>query len=194
MKNGLSGGYQLENAALAVTASLLLKRRGVDRITEENVRQGLAGVKWPGRLEYINGSVTAGKNLHFHYLLDGAHNPSGVEGLLETIAADAKERDKILVWGAMADKRSGQVFLRLAEEMREVILTRPESERAATAEQIMVHLPTELQRRCRLTRSVEEGLQLAEELAGKESLIVVAGSLYLIGEVRKALLGELVDE
>ena len=73
-----------------------------------------------------------------------------------------------------------------------IILTQPEGERAAPPSQLMEVLPENLRSRSHLITNVKEALLFAEQQAGAGDLIVVAGSLYLIGEVRSFLVGELV--
>ena len=74
-----------------------------------------------------------------------------------------------------------------------IILTQPAGERAATPQMLFDVMPVSLRERCHMIKNVEEALVYAEKKAKTDDLIVVAGSLYLIGEIRTLLLGELVS-
>ncbi|MEF2278958.1 folylpolyglutamate synthase/dihydrofolate synthase family protein [Deinococcus sp. YIM 134068] len=166
----LLGEHGARNAALAAAAA---HRLGVG---ESAIRMGTAGVRWPGRLEVLpwrGGRV----------LLDGAHNPDGARALAAALRGLGVEGVPV-VFGAAADKDLTGVAVALREVASEVILTRAVlSPRAADPAQLASFfggLPT------RLTSSPETAL----ELLAPGGLAVVCGSLYLIGEVRPLLLGE----
>ncbi|MDO9042138.1 MAG: cyanophycin synthetase, partial [Desulfocapsaceae bacterium] len=128
------------------------------------------------------------------YLLDGAHNPAGVESLVLTLRQEYEYKRLIVVWGAMLDKDLGNTLPLIAKLAAILLLTRPEGERAATPEQLLENLDAETRKRCECIAQVDQALARAEALAKAGDLIVVAGSLYLIGAVRKSLLGELVSK
>lgn len=200
LRCSMRGRYQIGNASLSLAALSLLHPHGFV-LSGQHIRQGLAQVRWPGRLEYfclermsravLNGaSGNTGKRVC--YLLDGAHNPAGVESLVRTLRAEYVYRRLIVVWGAMLDKDLGGTLPLIAELATVLVLTRPEGERAATPEQLLEHLPVDVRSRCQCVPVVEQALSHAESLAEKDDLVVIAGSLYLIGAVRRMLLGELV--
>jgi len=91
----LLGIYQAENAALAVAAVDALRARGWE-ISNGELRNGLAHARWPGRLEIIDRSPIV--------LVDGAHNPAGLERSLATVQGLAKDKPLVIVFGAMKDK------------------------------------------------------------------------------------------
>lgn len=109
----MKGGYQIGNAALALAAlETISKTLPVDG---EAIRQGLLSVTWPGRLEYFcladgkpvecPAEGAAGQPASFRrYLLDGAHNPAGVESLLAALVSEFHYDHLILVWACMGDK------------------------------------------------------------------------------------------
>ena len=159
-------------------------------------------MRWPGRLEHIcldrqsrkvseQGQATDEKTVC--YLLDGAHNPAGVESLVLTLHHEYEYNRLIVVWGAMLDKDLGNTLPLIAELAAVLLLTRPEGERAATPEQLLENLDAGPRKRCECLARVDQALVRAEALTEPGDLIVVAGSLYLIGAVRKSLLGELVS-
>jgi dihydrofolate synthase/folylpolyglutamate synthase len=127
------------------------------------------------------------------YLLDGAHNPAGVESLVQTLSKECNYQKLILVWGAMVDKDLQKTLPLVATLADKIILTKPDGERSAEPELLLQNVPERLQGKCTLHSNVEKAIQEAEGLAGEDDLILIAGSLYLIGASRKILLGELVE-
>ncbi len=184
----LRGAHQLENAALALAALELLEA-GLDC---QVAREGLRQVRWPGRLEYFPDLIWRGRKRDV--LLDGAHNPAGVESLLAALRADFADRRLILVWASMADKDFASCLAAMAGQGQRIILTRPESLRSAPPEQLRLALPESLRERAVVAPGVEEALALAYGLAGEGELICVAGSLYLVGKARALLAGELAGD
>ncbi|MDA8161044.1 MAG: bifunctional folylpolyglutamate synthase/dihydrofolate synthase [Desulfobacteraceae bacterium] len=186
----LRGAHQVENAALALAALELLETgRGLDC---QVAREGLLQVCWPGRLEYFPGLTWRGRKRDV--LLDGAHNPAGVESLLAALGADFADRRLIVVWASMADKDFAACLAAMAGHCQRIVLTRPESLRSATPEQLRLALPEALRERAVAAPGVEEALSLAYGLAGAGELICVAGSLYLVGKARALLAGELAGD
>jgi len=199
LRCSMKGDYQIENAALALATLELLGEAGFS-LSADRIRQGLALVKWPGRLEYFCLERTSRKQVQcpegagtLAYLLDGAHNPAGVESLVQTLTKECNYQKLILVWGAMVDKDLQKTLPLVATLADKIILTKPDGERSAEPELLLQNVPERLQGKCTLHSNVEEAIQEAEGLAGENDLILIAGSLYLIGASRKILLGELVE-
>jgi len=200
----LGGGHQVANSALAVaTLEVLAKDLPV---TQEAIREGLAAVRWPGRMEYfcldsVTGvevacpsdqeGVGGDSNLR-RYLLDGAHNPAGVKALRKALAQSFPHERVIMIWASMADKDVAPMLTEIAPLCARIIFTRPEFDRSATAMQLQSLLPESYQVLATSAESVAEALKVAVKEAAPDDLIVVAGSLYLIGAARKLLLGEVV--
>ena len=198
LRCSMKGDYQVANASLALAVIELLKEHGFS-LVEEQVRQGLANVQWPGRLEYFCLDRVSRKKVQcaglagsVAYLLDGAHNPAGVESLVQTLEKECSYQKLVLVWGAMVDKDLRKTLSLVAPLAYRIILTKPEGERSAEPELLFQHVPGNLQDRCTLYPNVDEAIGAAESLAADVDLILIAGSLYLIGASRKKLLGELV--
>jgi dihydrofolate synthase/folylpolyglutamate synthase len=172
----LAGIHQAENAATAVRAAELLAP--ALRIEPEAVARGVSSVRWPGRLERF---VARGKTV----LVDGCHNADGARALAEFLAGGSLRAD--LVFGAMADKDIEAMGRALAPAVGRIRFVRAsDSPRAATA--------VELERRFapgRPEARASENLSVAlEELLAAPAAdpIIVAGSLYLVGEARSLLL------
>ena len=181
----LVGAHQAENAALAVRAAELWR----PRIEEEAVVRGVASVRWPGRLERFEARGRSGRT-KVPVFIDGCHNPHGAQALARFLASTHRSAD--LVFGAMADKDVEAMAAVLGPAVRRIRLVPAGSPRAAT--------PEELARRFSASRpDAAPAPSLAsalEELLGDPSTesIIVAGSLYLVGEARALLSGRFVEK
>jgi len=164
----LPGGHQRDNLLVALRVLEEAHRAGLGFPLERAV-PGLSRARWPGRLQEVPGSPGL--------LLDGAHNPDGARALAAHLA-DAP--GFVLLFGAMADKDVEAMSAVLFPLAAKVVLTGLREPRAAS--------PAELARRSGATgaaraEGVPEALELARRLAGPTGRVVVAGSLYLVGEV-----------
>jgi len=179
----LAGEHQLENAATAVRAAELLAGP-FPAIDGAAITGGVAATRWPGRLEAlaIPGTPTTA-------LLDAAHNADGCRALAAFLARLGRPYD--LLFGCLADKEPGAMLPPLAAAARRVVLTRPDSPRALAPEALLSLLPAAT------PRAVETAPRaaLALALAGGGELLVVAGSIYLVGSLRAAIVesGEAPD-
>ncbi|MBC8316579.1 MAG: bifunctional folylpolyglutamate synthase/dihydrofolate synthase [Desulfobulbaceae bacterium] len=180
----LKGQYQVGNAAMAIAACECLREHGF-QVDDDSFRSGLGKVRWPGRLEHF----TLGTH---RFLLDGAHNPAGIESLTSSLKEEFQYDKLICVWASMSDKDISKTLRPMAPLCDHIIFTRPEAERSALTEDLVQILPEEYRPRAKKVESVAAALLEAQKMATPEDLICVAGSLYLIGAARKILLGELV--
>lgn len=197
LKCGMRGDYQLDNSSLALAVCELLDAKGWP-LDEDVIREQLGKVYWPGRLEYfcIDGSGGRVEEEKIEpsgrrYLLDGAHNPAGMESLCASLGNEFSYKRLVCVWGAMADKDLGTTLTTISPFCDILIFTRPESERSATQSQLRASL-IDFEGEVFENADVESALQRAQGLAGNEDLILIAGSLYLVGAARSQLLGEIV--
>jgi len=162
-----------------------------------NVTQFQPGDEVWGDLSFPHGLgafaeyVCAAENA-LHYMLDGAHNPAGVQALCEALENDFEYDRLILVWAAMTDKDFRVVLPQIARLADIIVFTRLEYERSALPEQMVKMLPADIQNRAQCENSLSKALAQAAEVATRDDLICIAGSLYLIGEARKLLRGELI--
>ena len=193
----MKGAYQHENAALAIAALRILASQGF-KVDEQILRAALLSVHWPGRLEFfqLTGSVLRQmlpgvKTASARFLLDGAHNPDGVDKLAATLGSDYADLPVTLLWGAMSDKDIRAGLSRLTPLCRHVVLTQAPGERAAEPEQLFACMPEKERHKAVLARRPADALSQAAGLAGEAGLIVIAGSLYLLGELRPILRGEI---
>ncbi|HSB63804.1 MAG TPA: folylpolyglutamate synthase/dihydrofolate synthase family protein [Thermoanaerobaculia bacterium] len=164
----LAGAHQRQNLALALAGA-----RAVAPLDEAAVSRGLASVRWPGRLQTLERQGVR------PLLLDGAHNPPGAAALSEYLDLTGLSGRIDLLFGGLADKDLPAVFEPLAARARRIVLVAPESPRAERPEALRTRLGRpDLE----TADSVAEGLALLEE-ACEDGPVLVAGSLYLVGEV-----------
>ena len=170
---GLAGEHQVENA---LTALCTLDRLGVGL---EHVSQGIAGVNWPGRLEWFEGRPPI--------LLDAAHNPSGARTLARYLERFHAGRDIHLIYGSSRDKAVEEAAALLFPQSRRVTLTQSQVARSVSPpalESLVDHLHSRIDQADTVLAAVER----ARREAGPSTLIVIAGSIFLIGEIREQIL------
>ena len=173
---GLAGAHQFENARAATAAAFTL--RSYFDISDDDIIAGLERARHPGRLERIG-----------NYLLDGAHNPGGAAALAAYLSESCSE-PATMVFGAMKDKPVRAILQTLTPFVRNIILTRPGNPRSIEASELVHFVPADFPpERVKVTENVTAALQAATACDPRVP-ILVTGSLYLIGEVRKLLKSE----
>ncbi|MBF0521017.1 MAG: bifunctional folylpolyglutamate synthase/dihydrofolate synthase [Nitrospirae bacterium] len=185
------GAHQAANVSSAVRAWELIRESGKICGSEELLRSSLKQMKWHGRceLKIIDG---------IHFLFDGAHNTEALTMLSETICRvylksgnpDSSYERIILVFAAMSDKDWRRMVNEIVPAADEVIFTTLSYDRAEKPESLL----SEVQRKFtdksfHITATVAKALKKAAALYRPGTLIVVAGSFYLLGEA-KEILGE----
>jgi dihydrofolate synthase/folylpolyglutamate synthase len=176
----LVGRHQLRNVALAIASAEELARQGFP-VTPEAIERGIRETHWPGRFQ-----VVLARDGSPEIVFDVAHNPDGAWALRSTLSNVYPDRPFTLVFGAMLDKdvrRVAEILFPIAER---VIATRPENPRAASPEQIREaagRISVEIED----VASVSAALARAKTLAGADGLVVVTGSIYLVGETMREL-------
>ncbi len=176
---GLRGRHQIENAAVAIRLAEALNLEGFD-IPGPVIADGIANTEHPGRLELIAGRPA--------FLLDGAHNVAGCESLREYLEEFAP-RPLTLVFGAMRDKQLDQIGELLFSVADVLVLTTIENPRSASIERLRDVASRYARGMVIETASSSEALRVAREQTPPYGLVCVAGSLYLVGEVRPSILG-----
>ncbi len=172
LKPGLTGSWQIDNAALAVEAVEALRDRGYP-ISEEALRKGLTETVWPGRF------TTVGRQPLF--IVDGAHNRDAADRLLETLKLYFPEKRKIFITGVLADKEYDYVMSRLTPLAAHVItVMTPNNPRALPAEEL-AEAVKKYNSHVEAAGSLKEAVQLARFYAEQEDLILAFGSLSYLG-------------
>ena len=171
----LAGRHQVKNAALALGAVELIGEAGF-RIDGHAVSEGLKRTRWEGRLEILRRSPML--------LVDGAHNPAGVAALCRALKNDFPRRRLLLLFGVLDDKDYRTMAKRLFPLADRVFLTRPHSERALSLE-VLLPAARRFHSDIDVVENPGDALRRALSLAGKEDLVCTAGSLYLVGEIKR---------
>ena len=176
----LVGRHQLRNVALAIAAAEELSHRGF-AITADSIEHGIRETHWPGRFQVISPVKGAPE-----YVLDVAHNPAGAWALRSTLSGAYENRSLTFVFGAMRDKAIGEIAEILFPLAERVIATRADNPRSATSGEIReaaAHTSVAIER----APNVAAALERARVLAGSNGVVVVTGSIYIVGEAMQSL-------
>ncbi|HEY1656912.1 MAG TPA: folylpolyglutamate synthase/dihydrofolate synthase family protein [Candidatus Sulfotelmatobacter sp.] len=181
VETSLVGRHQLRNVALAIAAAVELQQQGFDGITASSIERGIRETHWPGRFQ-----VLAAREGWPEVVIDVAHNPAGAWALRSALSERYEDRRLIFVFGALRDKAVSEMAEILFPIADRVIATAPENPRAAT--------PAEIQAAAARTgadveavEGVQNAIERAKLLAGGEGIVVITGSIYLVGEAMQAL-------
>ena len=161
----LAGEHQVDNA---ISAALALRVLGVSPA-------GIADARWPGRLEHVSPNPDI--------ILDGAHNPAGARALARYLERFYGGRRIWLVYGAMRDKAIDEVTGILFPVASDLILTAPDSARALRPEAL-----AEFAGRGHIESTVSQAIDFARTHAAEDDVIVITGSLFVVGEARRSFL------
>ncbi len=171
----LIGEHQVYNAALSVTAILLLREKGLVNITDEQIRSGLKKARWKGRLEVLN--------RHPLFVIDGAHNPQGVQTLVDNLKRFRYNR-LILGIGILKDKEVEKIVEVITPLADEIVITEANIYRKMKAEELE-QMINKYNKNTHVEKDIKKAIDKSYELAKEDDLILFMGSLYLIGDVRK---------
>ena len=180
----LIGEHQKHNAALALTGIEILREKSW-RIPEIAVREGLASVRWPARLEVLGQNPT--------FLLDGGHNPQCAQALCESLDALLPGQKITFLVGVLADKDYDAILRMMLPYAKEFICVTPVSDRALPAVELQRYLLS-LGGHAVVCDTIEDGIQAALNCAGTEGCVVAFGSLYMAGAVRTLFLSRMDGE
>ncbi len=177
----LLGDYQINNAALAISAIRLLENRGID-ISEDDIREGLKNTRWPARFEVLRQDPCV--------IIDGSHNVQGMEKLSSSLKLYFGDRKIVLIVGILRDKEYGRMLDVILPHAKKVYTVTVPSPRTLTAAELLC----EVRRRTNIDAcSVEDPVRackMALKEAGDTDVICACGSLYYVGLIRKTLLSD----
>jgi dihydrofolate synthase/folylpolyglutamate synthase len=180
----LVGRHQLRNVALAVAAAEELGKQGFP-VTPASIELGIRETRWPGRFQVL--PATSGSP---EYVLDVAHNPAGAWALRSALSSSYEERPLTFVFGAMRDKAIAEMAEILFPLAACVILTRADNPRSASTEEIR-HAAARVVAEIEDAENVPSALNRARSLAGAKGVVVVTGSIYIVGEAMQVLNAEI---
>lgn len=180
IESPLIGRHQLRNVALAISAAEELSKRGF-AVTADSIERGVRETRWPGRFQ-----VVAGHDDIPEMVFDVAHNPAGAWALRSTLSSVYENRKIIFVFGAMRDKAIREITEILFPLGERVIATTVGNPRAATPEEIRdaaARTGTEVE----LQPDISAALDDARSAAANDGIVVVTGSIYVVGEAMRIL-------
>ena len=169
LRLGLRGDYQDDNAACALATLTELGDRGFE-VSEAHIRKGLRRAKWPGRLEWHRGRPA--------FLFDAAHNASGCETLARYLDELEFPGKVVLLFGAMRDKDHRRMLAAFDDRVDRRIYAAPAIYRAESPARLAKI------RQGAVARSTRDAVARAKRAAGQDGLVVAAGSIFLVSEVR----------
>jgi dihydrofolate synthase / folylpolyglutamate synthase len=181
VESPLVGRHQLRNVALAIAAAVELNQQGFNGITAKTIETGIRQTHWPGRFQMI-----AARPGWPEIVIDVAHNPAGAWALRSALSERYEGRSLIFVFGAMRDKAISEMAEILFPLAEKVIATRPENPRAASPEEIQqaaVRTAADIE----AVDDVRQALERAHALARDGAVLVITGSIYLVGEVMQII-------
>jgi dihydrofolate synthase/folylpolyglutamate synthase len=181
VESPLVGRHQLRNVALAIAGAEELAKAGIPGITAEAIERGIRQTHWPGRFQVV--SAGAGWP---EIVFDVAHNPAGAWALRSALSERYEDRPLIFVFGAMRDKaisEMAEILFLLADR---VIATRPANPRSASPEEIQ-QAGSRTGAEIEAVGEVEAALDRARAISRPDVVMVVTGSIYLVGEAIRLL-------
>ncbi|MGC2185637.1 MAG: folylpolyglutamate synthase/dihydrofolate synthase family protein [Terriglobales bacterium] len=176
----LIGRHQLRNVALAIAAAVELGRQGFG-VTAASIERGIRETHWPGRFQVVPASGDAPE-----YVFDVAHNPAGAWALRSTLSAGYQERPLTIIFGAMRDKAIGEMAEILFPLAERVIATRADNPRSAAPNEIR-ETASRTSTQIEEAADVSGALKLARAPARSGAVVVITGSIYIVGEAMRLL-------
>ncbi len=172
MRTNLLGRHQAENAATAIAACDELARREGFTITDAQIEKGLKNVQWPGRLDIVSREPLT--------ILDCGHNPSAIRRLVESLA-DLGINPDTVIYASSKDKDYTTSISILFPKAKRLILTRYGAPRSIEPE-ILAQLPSAQGKPIFLSTDIAEALEISKDVTPKGEVVLVAGSVFLIGD------------
>lgn len=187
------GKHQAENLKTALATLEILRKSGAVKLDREALYAGLKRARQPGRFEVIGGGPEAGDESKPLVIIDGAHNEAGAQALQETMAQYFAGKKILLVAGILADKQIDSIVKFLTKITDHIIVTEPDNPRKLAASELAKHM-ADAGVTAEVMADAEAAMHRAKELADGYDVILFAGSLYLIGDVRRLWRNERGEE
>jgi dihydrofolate synthase/folylpolyglutamate synthase len=181
VESPLVGRHQLRNVALAIAAAEELAKAGIPGITPESIERGIRQTRWPGRFQVVPARAGWPESV-----LDVAHNPAGAWALRSALSERYDNRPLIFVFGAMRDKAISEMAEILFPLADRVIATRPANPRSASPEEVQ-QAGSRTGAEIEPVAKIKAALDRARDASRPDTVMVVTGSIYLVGEVMHLL-------
>ena len=175
----LIGAHQAKNCALVLGALEIMREQGTISIDDETIRNALAQVHCPARVEVI------GKNPLI--ILDYAHTVDSMRFLRRSLLENFKFHKLILILGFAQDKDLDNILKEIITVGDSIIVTRSKNPRAAPPEDLSQRIERLCGKQAEITDNTQDAVIAAKQMASKEDLICITGSAYVAGEAMQAL-------
>ncbi|MFA5101841.1 MAG: folylpolyglutamate synthase/dihydrofolate synthase family protein [Candidatus Thermoplasmatota archaeon] len=180
VRTSLLGRHQGENITLAIAAVEQLQMSGV-YITDSDIQEGIAHTTHPGRMEVVSEEP--------FILLDGAHNPAGMNLLRQTLQEDFSSHRIVLILGVLKDKDLKTMVSTIVPISDVIIVTRSKNPRAADPQQLQeIIAELDAHKTVFVEDSVPKAIDQAKRIMKQQDLLCVTGSLFTVGEARTYIL------
>lgn len=179
----LLGEHQMLNCAVAVSASEELRKYGFN-ITNSDIIKALKYIKWIGRLEVLSEKPLT--------IIDGAHNIDGIKSLVKSVKKYLVYNNMILIIGILADKQIDEMISQIAPMASKILVVTPNSIRAKEASDLKKAI-IKYNINCKAYENYEKAYEVAISYCKTDDLLLVCGSLYMIGDMRKIINSKLND-
>jgi dihydrofolate synthase/folylpolyglutamate synthase len=174
----LPGEHQAINCGLALAILDKLKGTGF-KIDDEKAINGLSDVSMPGRMELISGDP--------RIMVDAAHNAASIRALIQAIGQHVPYDSMVVIFGCNADKDVRGMLEQLQFGADKVIFTRSNNPRAVFPQDLADMYSEICGKMCQTAMTLSEALAIAESAVGREDLICITGSFYLVGQAKTHL-------
>lgn len=174
----LLGNHQLHNAAVVLAVADTLIELGWT-ITEQNIRDGLRDVRWPGRFDIMRRDPL--------FIIDGGHNPQCIEALVQNIRDYLPGKELVVLTGVLADKDYADMYQPVMPYVKQFICVTPPNPRKLEAAQLAQYLSDTSGIPAAAYDKIEDGVASALKAAGTDGVVLCFGSLYMIGSIKDAL-------
>ena len=172
------GRHQGENLKTALAVIEVLRKAGKIKVERGRLYDGLKTAVQPGRFEILSEDP--------FIIADGAHNEAGAAALQDTMKRYFSDSRVLLVTGMLADKQVDAILEHFSGITKDVIVTEPDNPRKLPAEKLAQHFE-QFGITAQVAKTPEESLRLSEKMREDHDAVLFAGSLYLIGEIRRLL-------
>lgn len=176
------GTHQAENLKTALATLEILRREHKIKLDREKLREGIKDAKQPGRFEIMDRN---GKTV----ILDGAHNAAGAQALSDTVKKYFPEKKILMITGMLRDKQTDRITDAFTGITKDMIATEPDNPRKLEAEEL-AELLHKKGADAVTVKDAGDALALSEKMMDDHDVLLTAGSLYLIGVIRRMIKDE----
>ncbi|MDU7964239.1 MAG: folylpolyglutamate synthase/dihydrofolate synthase family protein, partial [Clostridium perfringens] len=171
---GLLGDHQVKNFLVALKTLIRLRNNGVN-ISNESIKEGFKKVRWIGRMEVLNEIPLV--------VIDGAHNIDGIRSLRNSIDKYFNFKNITLILGVLGDKQVDEMVEEITRGVDRIVIVEPHSDRAEDIEELYIKVKKYVKEAFKF-KDYKEAYNKAYSLTNEDDLLLICGSLYMVGEIR----------